>query len=196
MSKVTTITTENATSLLIAGTISSDQFDAFFKATLAEKIAEAETKTAGKVHFGTTAGGAINLRGVPGSPGSFGLTLYSATVRWIAANIDDVVAHCDQYAAEDFQRGSDGRIVRITADRDESTAQKARCEAEIVRWVVAAEDQLAAGLECDELWGESMAEEKPNLGGVYPPAKLAKMVKKDDFSDSMAAKIAAERKRS
>ena len=191
-----TITKENATTLLIAGTITEVEFNEFFEATLATATAEAAAATAGKVHYGVTAGGAINLRGVPGSPGSFGLTLYSATIQWLAENIDDVVLHTTTHAAEDFQRGSDGRVVRVTSSKDDSQQQKARCTAEIARWIIAAEDQLSAGFEVDDDWASEMIGNEPELGGIYPPAKLAKLVGKGEYSKDVTAAIKAERKRS
>ena len=190
------ITKENATSLLIAATITEEEFNAFFKATLAAATAEGAASTAGKVHYGVTAGGAVNLRGVPGSPGSFGLTLYSATIKWLAENIDDVVLHTTTHSAEDFQRGSDGRIVRITSNKDDSQKQKARCTAEIARWVIVAEDQIAAGFDLDDDWASEMIGNEPELGGIYPPAKLAKLVGKGEYSKDVTAAIKAERKRS
>jgi len=191
-----TITKENATSLLIAGTITEEEFNAFFEATLATATAEAAAATAGKVHYGVTAGGAINLRGVPGSPGSFGLTLYSATIQWLAENIDDVVLHTTTHATEDFQRGSDGRVVRVTSNKEDSQQQKARCTAEIARWIIIAEDQLAAGFDLDEEWAIDQQGSDPELGGIYPPAKLAKLVGKGEYSKDVTSAIKAERKRS
>lgn len=198
MTKVNEITRDNATSLLIAQTITSDQFDAFWLAELDKREAEGraagEAAASGKVHYGVTAGGGINLRGVPGSPGGFGMTLYSATVRWLATNIDDVVAHAEAFADEDFTRGSDGRIVRVTADKDGSQAQKARCTAEIARWILAAEDHDAAGFELDEEWAAGMAEDHPEMGGVYPHKKLAGLIKAGKYSDEMKAAIKVARK--
>ena len=65
--------------LYLAGTISDDEHRLYWETSLAAKVKEATAAAtaaaAGKVHFGVTGGGAVNLRGVPGSPGSFGLTL-------------------------------------------------------------------------------------------------------------------------
>jgi len=193
---MTTITTDNVFTLVASGDITMDEGQQWMLAENQRIASEATAASAGKVHYGVTAGGAINLRGVPGSPGSFGLTLYGKTIEWLAANMDEVVLHCQTYDAEFFQRGSDGRLVKITSDKEESQAQKARCTLEIARWIIEAEDQirLFGKDSVGDEWAAGLAEDRPELGGVYPVKKLAALVKKAEYPKDVAAAMKSERK--
>ena len=194
---MTTITTDNVFTLVASGEITMEEGQKWMLAENQRIASEASAASAGKVHYGVTAGGAINLRGVPGSAGSFGLTLYGKTVEWLAANLEDVLAHCQKHATEDFQRGSDGRLVRVTSDKEESQSQKARCTLEIARWIIEAEDQvrLFGKDSVDDEWATMLAESDPEgLGGVYPVKKLVTLVKKGDYPKDVVAAIKAERK--
>ena len=193
---MTTITTDNVFTLVASGEITMDEGQKWMLAENQRIASEAAAKSAGAVHYGVTAGGGVNLRGVPGSPGFYGLTLYGATIDWLAANIEKVVTHCQKHATEDFQRGSDGRLVRVTSDKEESKAQKARCALEIARGIVEAEDQirLFGKDSVDDEWANGRAEERPELGGVYPPKKLAKLVQKAEYPKDVVAALKAERK--
>ena len=191
-----TITTDNVFTLVASGDITMEEGQQWMLAENERITSAAVAKTAGKVHYGVTPGGAVNLRGVPGSAGAYGLTLFAATIDWLAENIDKVVAHRQRYVTEEFQRGGDGRLVRITSDKDESTASKQRCNAEIARWIIEAEDQirLFGKDSVDDEWAAGRAEDRPDLGGVYPAKKLAKLVRSGDFSKGVTAALKVERK--